>query len=195
MSWPPASIPLRTRGRRFARAVYRAAVNPAGPEPMMTTFRVSTSTVILARGCPSPRSTRGHSPNLPLQALSGQRTEGAGVAGHHPDDHPVVGEVRGGALEESGHVGRLALEHGGLDGERDQELFGRNVPERTVDGLPHPGGERRGVEVLEELGGRGSEASLDRGPGLVADPASQGHQVVLVVVAEWIPVTGGGAAL
>src|SRR3954470_2377161 len=37
---PPASSPSMRRGFRFARAVYSAAVSPAGPEPMMMTLRV-----------------------------------------------------------------------------------------------------------------------------------------------------------
>src|SRR3972149_6434825 len=40
MSCPPASRPSMTSGFRLARAAYSAAVNPAGPDPMMTTLRV-----------------------------------------------------------------------------------------------------------------------------------------------------------
>src|SRR5215203_1209355 len=40
ISCPPASIPSMTSGCRLARAVYRAAVNPAGPEPIMVTLRI-----------------------------------------------------------------------------------------------------------------------------------------------------------
>src|SRR5579871_6777923 len=39
MSCPPACNPSITRGERLARAVYTAAVRPAGPDPMMITFR------------------------------------------------------------------------------------------------------------------------------------------------------------
>src|SRR3990167_7362653 len=39
MSCPPASSPSMRSGCRLARAAYRAAVRPAGPDPMMTTVR------------------------------------------------------------------------------------------------------------------------------------------------------------
>ena len=39
ISWPPASRPSMTSGFRLARAVYSAAVRPAGPDPMMMTLR------------------------------------------------------------------------------------------------------------------------------------------------------------
>src|SRR4051794_4370197 len=38
ISCPPASSPSMTSGCRLARAVYRAAVSPAGPDPMMITL-------------------------------------------------------------------------------------------------------------------------------------------------------------
>src|SRR5271157_1950986 len=47
MSWPPGwslvdeGSPSMTRGSSWARAVYRAAVRPAGPLPTMTTLRRS----------------------------------------------------------------------------------------------------------------------------------------------------------
>src|SRR4029450_8160403 len=41
MSCPPASAPSITIGRRSARAAYRAAVRPAGPDPTMTSSRTS----------------------------------------------------------------------------------------------------------------------------------------------------------
>src|SRR5712671_4708003 len=40
-SCPPGSWPSITSGLRLARAAYKAAVWPAHPEPMMTTFRIS----------------------------------------------------------------------------------------------------------------------------------------------------------
>src|SRR4051794_25695933 len=49
MSWPPGwslveeGSPSRTRGLRLARAVYNAAVWPAGPEPMIRTSRGSAT--------------------------------------------------------------------------------------------------------------------------------------------------------
>src|SRR5580765_684703 len=47
INWPPASSPSMTSGFRFARAVYSAAVNPAGPDPITMTFRTT-----------APRSSR-----------------------------------------------------------------------------------------------------------------------------------------
>src|SRR5256886_2976524 len=41
MSCPPASAPSMTTGLRSARAAYRAAVSPAGPDPTMTSSRTS----------------------------------------------------------------------------------------------------------------------------------------------------------
>src|SRR5262245_38448259 len=35
---PPGRIPSITRGARFASALYKAAVSPAGPEPRISTF-------------------------------------------------------------------------------------------------------------------------------------------------------------
>src|SRR3954447_8447300 len=43
MSWPPHWKPSITSGSRFARPVESAAVTPAGPPPMMMTFRTSLS--------------------------------------------------------------------------------------------------------------------------------------------------------
>src|SRR4030095_7216152 len=43
ISCPPASSPSTRSGVRLARAVYNAAVNPAGPDPMITTLRSATS--------------------------------------------------------------------------------------------------------------------------------------------------------
>jgi hypothetical protein len=40
MSWPPDSKPWKSSVARFARAEYRAAVYPAGPEPTITTSYV-----------------------------------------------------------------------------------------------------------------------------------------------------------
>ena len=42
ISWPPASSPSIRSGFKLARAVYSAAVSPAGPDPMMTTCRSAT---------------------------------------------------------------------------------------------------------------------------------------------------------
>ena len=39
ISCPPASSPSIRRGLRLARAVHNAAVNPAGPDPMIATLR------------------------------------------------------------------------------------------------------------------------------------------------------------
>src|SRR6476661_3615845 len=41
ISCPPASMPSINNGCRLALAVYSAAVSPAGPDPMMITFRMS----------------------------------------------------------------------------------------------------------------------------------------------------------
>ena len=41
VSNPPGMAPVSTTGLSWARAVYKAAVSPAQPEPMMTTFSIS----------------------------------------------------------------------------------------------------------------------------------------------------------
>ena len=38
MSCPPGCVPSNKTGFKFARAVYKAAVNPAGPEPIISTL-------------------------------------------------------------------------------------------------------------------------------------------------------------
>src|SRR5215218_10532546 len=52
MSCPPASAPSRTIGWRLARAVYRAAVSPAGPEPTISTGAVVRDVAIAVRAPP-----------------------------------------------------------------------------------------------------------------------------------------------
>src|SRR5690606_8646039 len=42
VSWPPGSFPSMTSGLRLARAAYKAAVSPAGPEPRMMQLRTLT---------------------------------------------------------------------------------------------------------------------------------------------------------
>src|SRR5712671_4359402 len=40
VSNPPGCLPVNTSGFKLARALYKAAVHPAQPEPMMTTFSI-----------------------------------------------------------------------------------------------------------------------------------------------------------
>src|SRR4051794_34092965 len=47
---PPGCRPVNTSGRRFARAAYRAAVSPAQPEPIITTFSIEWVDVRIERG-------------------------------------------------------------------------------------------------------------------------------------------------
>src|SRR5262245_1571337 len=53
MSWPPGwslvelGSPSISRGSRLARAVYTAAVSPAGPDPMMMTLRLSLTSLLV----------------------------------------------------------------------------------------------------------------------------------------------------
>src|SRR5215211_4463886 len=49
VSSPPGMRPLRTRGERLARAVYKAAVRPAQPVPIMTTFSIGAQGRFSAR--------------------------------------------------------------------------------------------------------------------------------------------------
>ena len=67
---PPDSIPSMTSGFRFARAAYRAAVSPAGPDPMMITLRIRSH---------PPRGARGGSPP-PHRTAGGHQSAGASSA-------------------------------------------------------------------------------------------------------------------
>ena len=55
ISAPPYWLPSNTSGARSARAVYSAAVYPAGPDPMMMTLRcwltVRFASRLLASNC------------------------------------------------------------------------------------------------------------------------------------------------
>jgi len=42
ISWPPDMYPANINGSNNALAEYRPAVYPAGPEPMIITFRTSS---------------------------------------------------------------------------------------------------------------------------------------------------------
>src|SRR5919201_4258549 len=51
MSWPSGAAPSITSGSRFARAVYNAAVSPAGPEPTTITFSAMMSFRKIGEDC------------------------------------------------------------------------------------------------------------------------------------------------
>src|ERR671934_2151768 len=100
MSCPPASTPFSTSGCRLARAAYRAAVRPAGPDPRMTTLRSSgTWFSILPQGerppipSPSGRRTAGLAPERLARVVQ----EAAPRAGGDPDREQVGGLAGGGA--------------------------------------------------------------------------------------------------
>src|SRR4029453_17083543 len=59
MSCPPASAPSRTIGWRLARAVYRAAVSPAGPEPTISTGALVRDVAIGGRAPPRTSAISG----------------------------------------------------------------------------------------------------------------------------------------
>src|SRR5437016_4858057 len=45
VSNPPGCLPVSTSGFKLARALYSAAVHPAQPEPMITTFSIKPRTL------------------------------------------------------------------------------------------------------------------------------------------------------
>src|SRR4029453_1188472 len=59
MSCPPASAPSRTIGWRLARAVYGAAVSPAGPEPTISTGALVRDVAIRVRAPPRTSAISG----------------------------------------------------------------------------------------------------------------------------------------
>src|SRR5262249_55610205 len=74
ISAPPNWLPSKTSGRRLARAVYSAAVYPAGPEPMMITLRNEVS--VLTCG-PSVGRMRGYGGRVQRGCHRPQRILGA----------------------------------------------------------------------------------------------------------------------
>src|SRR5688572_19236739 len=154
MSWPPASMPLRTSGFRFARAAYRAAVYPAGPEPMTITSR--TSTMALCHRV----SER------PLQVLPSEVKDAARFVVDHDDMDAVVAcvcvcsakiddEVRGSLLE------LRRLDHEGYDG----SIWGNpgvHAGHRLLSVFLEP----TKVVAAVEVAGRGREPLVQRRFGL-----------------------------
>src|SRR3954465_15772429 len=134
MSWPPASSPLRTSGSRSARAAYRAAVKPAGPEPITITLR-------------TPSTIVGILPYPPTLAYSAELQQGVGrrerVAAPDRGDqqlHPGRCQTGARADGEQAEIRRRAFVTGSEDpSER---------PGRVAEGLVEA--RRR----LRELGGK-----------------------------------------
>src|SRR5579864_2289870 len=86
MSWPPGwslvddGSPSSTNGLRLARAVYRAAVWPAGPEPMIRTSRGSATAVLFD----SSALASGSLPRLLPEQQSGEREKSSEDQVHDP---------------------------------------------------------------------------------------------------------------
>src|SRR3954453_23125036 len=82
MSWPPGwslvddGSPSSTRGLRLARAVYRAAVWPAGPEPMISTSRGSATLVLFVRVGQFPSTESVLAGGAPPRQPPEQQSEG-----------------------------------------------------------------------------------------------------------------------
>ena len=51
VSNPPGWAPVKRRGLKLARAVYSAAVQPAQPDPMITTFSMAIRCGTVAGSC------------------------------------------------------------------------------------------------------------------------------------------------
>src|SRR5439155_13755414 len=190
MSWPPASMPFSTNGCRLARAAYRAAVSPAGPEPRMMTFRSSaTSWSILpyaqrgsipvgrARGGWRGRRAGGRRPlRTSADASRGVLDEGAVRARGDPDLGPGRGVAPRRAREVDADIRQPALEPGVDDLERDRrrrQLAGpgearRRTRRRGVEGRS-PGGPVAWARLNRRAGG-----GWGRGRGRGAGPTGEG---------------------
>src|SRR5881628_3888807 len=94
VSSPPGWAPVSNSGLRFARAVYNAAVQPAQPEPMMTTFSMAIRCATVAGSCRAGK--RGLTTTVRRAAARVRRS--AGVAAH------LFGEDEG-----AGHFNDLAV--------------------------------------------------------------------------------------
>src|ERR671922_168128 len=160
MSWPPASRPLRTRGSRLARAAYRAAVNPAGPEPITITFRTSML----------PSAIREPSSHTP------ERRKGR---------DPSRGQMRAWANESTEHVSADARRAAGGAAAGSGQ---RPVPEirRRLDGGEAGGrfaARRRGREVTSARSARG-QMRVDPGAGVRVQGAVEEVGELLVGMAH-----------
>src|SRR5206468_4303306 len=76
VSNPPGMVPVSTSGLRLARAAYNAAVNPAQPVPMMTTFSIER-----AKGRGWRESWQG---SVPLRAFRCATKRAQGKMTHQP---------------------------------------------------------------------------------------------------------------
>src|SRR4051812_6490855 len=82
ISWPPGwslvddGSPSSTRGLRLARAVYSAAVWPAGPEPMISTSRGSATLVLFVRVGQFPSTESVLAGGAPPRQPPEQQSEG-----------------------------------------------------------------------------------------------------------------------
>src|SRR5215213_9709813 len=106
MSCPPASAPSRTIGWRLARAVYRAAVSPAGPEPTISTGALVRDVAIRVRAPPRTSAISGamFSNGLSHMTIPGPAGEGRGPtrAGGHVAGVVLVRLVHDGRPDELG---------------------------------------------------------------------------------------------
>src|SRR5436309_13661125 len=78
VSSPPGWAPVSNNGLRFARAVYNAAVQPAQPEPMMTTFSMAIRCATVAGSC---RAGKRGLPT-PVRRATARGRRSASVAAH-----------------------------------------------------------------------------------------------------------------
>src|SRR5215211_1078486 len=170
MSCPPASAPSRTIGWRLARAVYRAAVSPAGPEPTISTGALVRDVAIRVRA--PPQTDVGDFRSRALQRIVPHDYSGPGPA--HVAGVVLVRLDHDGRPDELGadlcepSQGRdpadmLELRRPDLHPLHGDDLGGAEVPSlRQADG---PGqGQPRAAAARAGVRGRGGGGRAGRGP-------------------------------
>src|SRR5829696_1440435 len=148
MSCPPASAPSRTIGWRLARAVYRAAVSPAGPEPTISTGALVRDVAIRVR---APPRTSAISGAMFSNGLSHMTIPGPAGGGRGPTR--AGGHVAGVVLVRLVHDGRPD-ELGADLCEPSQGRDSADVPDRGRHHAP-------GADRIAAVGAR--QPSLDLG--------------------------------
>src|SRR3954470_6410448 len=188
-----------TSGVRFARAVYSAAVYPAGPLPMMITFSTSAMDTFRSRftlystagpsfvtplfhSCPQPeerdhaRQQREPERERAEHEYGDDREPGVDAEGRERSDHATLD-----APDAAGDRQQVA-EHAdeeGLDQHRQRRRLAERAERGPQDGdLERPeeaGAQQRGIAAAQVVDGVAQAGAGGRGHGceLLRDPAEQ----------------------
>src|ERR687894_390333 len=127
MSCPPTSKPWNTSTSRLARAAYRAAVYPAGPEPTITTSYVSDiSNAPLIQNSSQKYSNTSHK----ADGIATTRRAAVRLPGSQPTPlEPVARPLQG--MYYSGQPSAGREEHGRARETGPQRARGRALPRRV----------------------------------------------------------------